>query len=286
MSLHHSLRIEFSEENYSLIRSTIEELKIDCFEEGETITTEDGDLELIKEYSLITLRFSDEEKLEFAKNKLQITDSSIKITVTKDNPNFLDEWKKFAVPIDITESTTIYPSWVKNTQIDPNRKTIMLDAGYAFGSGSHETTILCAREIEELVSSQKISSILDIGCGSGILSFIAHINQISKIHGIDIDEEAIISANNNAIKNSFDAIEFSNTPLSKITTQYDLVVANIISSVLFELKKDILRCIKPGGFLILSGILENEFEDVVKEFNLENAKKTTLGEWGLIISSL
>jgi ribosomal protein L11 methyltransferase len=283
---HIALRIKFPEDNYLLIRSIIDDLEIDCFEEGESITNEHGDLELIHEFSLVTLRFSDEDSCKNALLKIQTALPEVIYEITRDNPNYLDEWKKFATPIEITDSITIHPSWLQTAPAESNKKIILLDAGYAFGSGSHETTMLCARAIEKVTLKNKIRSMLDVGCGSGILSFIGYLNGIKEVYGVDIDEDAVKAAISNAEKNSLTELNFSAKALSDIENRYDLVVANIISSVLFELKTDILRCVNPGGTLILSGLLSEESERIIKEFELKNYECSSLGEWGLIISCL
>ncbi len=284
MDYHYGIRLEFSQSEYDDVLLFLDSQNIHSFEEGESVINDKNEFEFINEYSLITLRFNSIEESESFKLKIKKELSSIKIKDLGKEENYLNEWKKFAKPIEITPSITIVPSWIAEEEnykeSSEITKKITLDAGYAFGSGNHETTTLCAREIERLIP---VDSILDVGCGSGILSMIASKLGTEKIKAIDIDPQAVKTASENAESNSISNIEFSNEKLSNITQEYDLVVANILSHVLLELKKDLIRIVKPGGFLILSGILVEEIDKVIKEFGLKVLHLEELNEWGVLV---
>src|SRR5690606_36581356 len=121
-----------------------------------------------------------------------------------------------------------------------------------------------------ILKDNKANSLLDGGCGSGVLSIIARKLGVESVSGIDIDPFAIDSSKENAAPNNIHDIEFSNLKLSEINKQSHIVVANIISSVLYELKEDILQKIEKNGVLILSGILKEEVIEVANKFNLIN----------------
>ena len=282
---HFTLRIEFEESTYDSIREAIQTLGIESFEEGEVTTNEDGDPELVSEFSLIKIRLEDRNKILGILSILKKYFPSATFSVAEGDNSYLDEWKKFASPIQITDKIIIEPSWMDSKE-KSNSNRLILDPGYAFGSGSHETTILCAREIERLSKLYRINSMLDVGCGSGILSLIACRIGVTNIVGIDIDELAINASKENALKNSIPGVHFATTPIAEIESKFDLVVANIISSVLFEMRDDLLRSVKPNGILVLSGILREEIEDVALKFGFENFERKEMGEWGLVTFTL
>ena len=278
LDCHFSCRVSFDRADYICLIELLSELGIDCFEEGEAITNIQGDLELVNEDTLVTLRFADKDRLYIAKHLIEQKVSSSIVTLTGKNSNYLDEWKKFQKPLEITEQLTIWPSWLN----PPDREgVIILDAGYAFGSGSHETTILSAREIAKLLPT---GSLIDVGCGSGILSVIAEKLGFREILGIDIDPFAVDAAKQNAIKNNLSYTKFSDRLLGDLAEQYDVVVANIISSVLLANKEHLLGLVKTNGVLILSGILNSEIDLITEKFNLTNTTTSSLGEWAVIIS--
>ena len=253
---HYSLRVKFNESIYDEILLFLDSEDINSFEEGQSVANDQGEYEFINEYSQITLRFENIESLEVVKSKLKASFSKIEIKDLGKQKNYLNEWKKFAKAIEINQKITILPTWLAKENDYQDSSKIILDAGYAFGSGSHETTILCAREIERL---SPVNSMLDVGCGSGILSMIASRNKCKKIKAIDVDSQAVetakLNAKSNFIRDIDSKIEFSTESLAEIKESYDLVVANILSRVLLELRQDLIRVLKPGAKLVLSGIL-------------------------------
>lgn len=279
----YSIKITLDEKIYEEFYNYLIDLGIDSFEEGETIINEAGDVELVSERTLITIRSEDLTQIDNLIDSITNNFIDIKIEKFSDDTNYLDEWKKFCKQIIISDSITITPTWLADENIAKSNIEIILDPGYAFGSGSHETTILCARALEKIISNnQNVNSLLDIGCGSGVLSIIARKLGVKTVCGIDIDPYAIDSSAENAATNNVQDIEFSNSKLSDINKQYDIVVANIISSVLYELKEDILKKIANKGTLVLSGILKEEIEEVANKFNLVNYQSEILGDWASI----
>jgi ribosomal protein L11 methyltransferase len=159
-------------------------------------------------------------------------------------------------PIHITERIWIVPSWHANP--DPQAINIILDPGLAFGSGSHPTTQLCAAWLAQRVRPG--DSVIDYGCGSGILAIIAARLGAGRIFGVDIDPVAVTTAHENALANKV-GCEFvdGNTP---VTHQADLVVANILANPLKILAPVLGQLTRAGGRLVLSGLLVEQIEAV------------------------
>jgi ribosomal protein L11 methyltransferase len=157
-------------------------------------------------------------------------------------------------PISISNKLWVLPSWHRTT--NPSAINIILDPGLAFGTGSHPTTHLC---LEWLIKEVKINDcVLDYGCGSGILSIAAKKCGAKKVVGVDIDPQAIISSIHNAKENHVN-IHFHNSG-SSLKFEADIVVANILSSVLSVLAPVIAKACKPQGKIALSGILKEQVE--------------------------
>lgn len=169
-------------------------------------------------------------------------------------------------PIQLAEKLWILPSWHKDEtkSADLDEATIInLDPGLAFGTGSHPTTSLCAEWIYS--SNVDDKSLLDYGCGSGILAIIAYKLGASPVVGVDIDEQAVETAKFNASNNDTE-IEFF-VPNEFPEGQYDIVVANILSNPLKLLAPMLVARIKDGGSLVLSGILERQAEELIEVYS-------------------
>ncbi|MEQ1487905.1 MAG: 50S ribosomal protein L11 methyltransferase [Methylotenera sp.] len=159
-------------------------------------------------------------------------------------------------PIKITDNLWIVPTWHSAPNVDAIN--IVLDPGLAFGTGSHPTTHLCLAWLTQTVAPQ--NSVLDYGCGSGILAIAAKKLGASLVVGTDIDAQAIQSSLYNAEQNNVEA-EFYHA--SKYQGQeFDIVVANILSSALSVLAPALAKSCKSGGKIALSGILKEQAEDV------------------------
>ncbi|AIL32300.1 50S ribosomal protein L11 methyltransferase [Basilea psittacipulmonis] len=165
-------------------------------------------------------------------------------------------------PIKIGEKIWIVPSWHSLDDVPSGSLTLQLDPGLAFGTGSHPTTRLCAKWLEAHLQSGM--SVLDYGCGSGILGIIASKLGAKEVYGTDIDEQAITAATYNA--------QVNQTPMTLCLPDampadktFDVVVANILSNPLKMLAPLLCHRVAKGGFLILSGILDSQ-EAEIKAF--------------------
>lgn len=215
---------------------------------------------------------------EFAR-QIQNQYPQIDISITQEeNKDWLAEWKKGFKSFQLVDKYWIVPSWekIENQNIDP----IWIDPGMAFGTGTHETTQLCSELIFEVLSANKINSLIDVGTGTGILAFLAKKMGVSKVLGTDNDLEAIRVAHENAELNKLQ-IELTEKDLPLIDESYDVVVANIIDGVLLQMKHNLMA--KTKKFLIVSGIIEENDSDFISEFqkniNLKMIKRVQKGEW-------
>ena len=163
--------------------------------------------------------------------------------------------------IKISNQIRIIPPWI--IENDFEGKTVIIDPGSGFGTGSHPTTQLCIKWIESHLS--KNVSVLDYGCGSGILSIVAKTFGSGYTLGIDNDQQAIENAERNKNINS-SKIELIHSNNYNHKKNFDIVIANILSNTIISLKDRLINSLQPSGKLILSGILNNQSSKVINHF--------------------
>lgn len=161
-------------------------------------------------------------------------------------------------PIPISPRLWIVPTW--HTPSDPTAINIVLDPGLAFGTGSHPTTRLCLRWLDNNLTSGV--SVLDYGCGSGILAIAAMKLGADSAVGVDVDKQAVIASHDNALANQVENVQFY-LPDNAPKATYDLVVANILTNPLRMLAPLLAGATKQGGQIVLSGILQEQADDVM-----------------------
>lgn len=218
-----------------------------------------------------------------------IGDGTVTIEETEDI-DWVNNWKQFFHQFWI-DDVLVIPSWEKPAET--NREpalTFHIDPGTAFGTGAHETTQLCIREIRKYLS--KDTEILDVGTGSGILSILSLMLGAKSAVGTDLDPCAAPAIAENLEANGVDAERFEVILGNLIDDpkvqdevgydRYDIVVANILPNVLIPLTPAAVRAVKPGGVFITSGILEGKEESVaeaMKKEGLQIVDITAQGEW-------
>jgi ribosomal protein L11 methyltransferase len=161
-------------------------------------------------------------------------------------------------PIPISDRLWIVPTW--HTPSDPTAINIVLDPGLAFGTGSHPTTRLCLRWLDNNIKGGE--SVLDYGCGSGILAIAALKLGAARAVGVDVDTQAVTASRDNAVANQVENVEFY-LPNNAPKASYDLVVANILTNPLRMLAPLLANATRQGGQIVLSGILESQAQDVM-----------------------
>jgi ribosomal protein L11 methyltransferase len=192
--------------------------------------------------------------------------------------DWAESWKRHFKPINIGNSLLVKPTWSKKHP-RKNQAVVVLDPGLSFGTGQHPTTEFCLREICRVGAARQQSSrrldatksFLDIGTGSGILAIAAAKLGYNPVRAIDFDPEAVRIARTNTKANGvLGKIKISRGDVTKLSTkpkeQFDLVCANLISNLLIAERRKIAAELKPGGVLVLAGVLKSEFLDVQKEF--------------------
>lgn len=202
--------------------------------------------------------------------------------------NWMEAWKSRYQPILIGHRLVIVPAWMESP--DPQRVPIKIDPGMAFGTGTHPTTQLCLEFVEECLP-QDCLLVMDVGCGSGILSIAALKLGARQALGVDIDEASIVNSRENAENNGIDSEAFR-LELGSVdeiragmfgSTSAPLVLANILGPVLIRLfDGGLADLVAPGGTLILSGILEHLADDVTaaaEKHGLTFTEKKQIADW-------
>lgn len=168
------------------------------------------------------------------------------------------EWMDNFHPIRCGERLWICPSWREIP--DPNAVNVMLDPGMAFGTGTHPTTALCLNWLDR--HSLSAATVVDFGCGSGILAIAALLLGAQRAIGIDIDKQALIATRDNAARNGVGEQIEVYLPTEQPHLEADVVLANVLAGPLQELAEVIGNYVKVGGQLVLSGILERQTDAV------------------------
>ena len=164
-------------------------------------------------------------------------------------------------PIRISQRLWIVPTW--HTPLDPDAINITLDPGLAFGTGSHPTTRLCLRWLDDHLRGGE--SVLDYGCGSGILAIAALKLGAASATGVDLDAQAVQASRDNAMINQVDAQFF--LPDTALKQQADIVIANILTNPLKMLAPLLAASTRQGGQIVLSGILSEQVDDTMEIYN-------------------
>lgn len=198
------------------------------------------------------------------------------LTVTREDVNdedWLHEWKKYYKPFRIGRSVVVCPSWEAYDRVQGD-VVFTQDPGSVFGTGLHQTTQLCVEALEKYVKPGQ--HVLDIGCGSGILSVVALLLGAGSAAACDIDSVAAAAARDNAKRNGVDASRYrvhtgnilEDTALCAVFAEEpgDIVLANIVADVVILLMDRISVLVKPGGLFIASGIIADRVSDVASAF--------------------
>ena len=206
-----------------------------------------------------TIKAVEKALLELKNTDLGINLGTLELNVsTVDDSDWKDNWKQFYKPIEIG-NIVVCPAW---ETVDTNKTVLKIDPGMAFGTGSHETTSLCIEFLQTV--DLKSVKVLDVGCGSGILSQAAVMLGCPYAAGCDIDEAAVSCAISNAkLNNLTDKTDYySGDLLEKIHDKYEVVVANIVADIVMMLTSDIGKVLKPKGIFISSGIIVERVDEV------------------------
>ncbi len=227
-------------------------------------------------------------ELDELRNFMDVGEGTILVSETEDI-DWINNWKQFFHQFYIDDLLVI-PSWEGVEAKDKDKKILHIDPGTAFGTGMHETTQLCIRQLKKYITSE--TELLDVGTGSGILAIISLMYGIKHAVGTDLDPCAVEAVRENMEANRIAPERFEMMIGNIITDKtvqdkvgyekYDIVVANILADVLVPLTPVIVNQLKPGGVYITSGIIDNKEQTVrsaLEAAGLEVVEITYQGEW-------
>lgn len=266
-----------------------EEIIIDYIEDG--VIDDNNDI-YIKFY--LSAEENIEEKLEIIRNKIMDIGKFIDVGTGKielasiNDEDWANNWKKYYKPFKI-DNIIIKPTWEDYIEKTKDDVIIEIDPGMAFGSGTHETTSMCISKINKYLDDN--NTVIDVGCGSGILGITAAKLGASQVTCIDLDKNAVKVAKDNAITNNVeDRISVLNGDLLKlIDVKANIVVANIMADIIMILAKGVSRYLLPNGIFISSGIILDKVNDVERTLidnGFEIIEIERKGEWAVIVAKI
>ena len=250
---------------------------------------EDGTLELMgEEISVDEIVEKIKSELDDLRCFMEIGEGTVMVSETEDI-DWINNWKQYFHQFYIDDLLVI-PSWEEVKEEDKDKMILHIDPGTAFGTGMHETTQLCIRQLKKYITPE--TELLDVGTGSGILAIISLMYGIKHAVGTDLDPCAVEAVRENMEVNHINPEAFDMMIGNIITDKavqdkvgyekYDIVVANILADVLVPLTPVIVNQMKKGGIYITSGIIDNKEQTVVeavKAAGLEVLEVTYQGEW-------
>lgn len=207
-----------------------------------------------------------------------------------DDEDWKDKWKEYFKPAHITDRIVVKPSWETYERQSEDELIIEIDPGMAFGTGTHPTTTLCVKLLEKYIESPR-DVVLDVGCGSGILSMAAALLGVDETVGVEIDPVAVEVAKENVELNGLsDRIRVMEGDLTKgLDMKADIVVANLMADLVMMLSKDVAKHLRGKAIYISSGILiekQAQVSQVIRSCGFEILEVLEQGEWCAIAARL
>ena len=233
------------------------------------------------------LNFDDETFNRF-KDELEQLGKNINIgeffkieTTTIQDSDWENSWKDYFDILNIGEKFIIVPTW-REYENEEDKYVINIDPGMAFGTGGHETTSLCIKNLEKYVKPH--DNVIDVGCGSGILSIAASYLTDGNLKAVDLDKLAVdVSRENFALNNLENRIEVEEASLlTKETKKYDVIVANILAHIIELMLEDAYKLLEDGGYFITSGIIKDKKDELLEKMLKQGFKlveETSDNEW-------
>ena len=233
------------------------------------------------------LNFDDETFNRF-KDELEQLGKNINIgeffkieTTTIQDSDWENSWKDYFDILNIGEKFVIVPTW-REYENEEDKYVINIDPGMAFGTGGHETTSLCIKNLEKYVKPH--DNVIDVGCGSGILSIAASYLTDGNLKAVDLDKLAVdVSRENFALNNLENRIEVEEASLlTKETKKYDVIVANILAHIIELMLEDAYKLLEDGGYFITSGIIKDKKDELLEKMLKQGFKlveETSDNEW-------
>ena len=202
-------------------------------------------------------------------------------TTTNQDSDWENSWKDYFDILNIGEKFEIVPTW-REYENEEDKYVINIDPGMAFGTGGHETTSLCIKNLEKYVKPH--DNVIDVGCGSGILSIAASYLTDGSLKAVDLDKLAVdVSRENFALNNLENRIEVEEASLlTKETKKYDVIVANILAHIIELMLEDAYKLLEDGGYFITSGIIKDKKDELLEKMlkqGFKLVKETSDNEW-------
>lgn len=194
--------------------------------------------------------------------------------------DWAESWKRFFKVERVSRRIVVRPPWEKYAPKE-GEHVLVLDPGMSFGTGKHATTRTCLKFLDALADENPNRDMLDIGCGSGILSIAAWKLGFRPVDGIDIDEDAVRIAAENAAENGAD-VNYRTNDLAQCPLKASVVAANVLAPVLIHFASQVAACVRDGGDLILSGILDAQYGEVraaYEALGFKQRESVLDGEW-------
>jgi len=205
------------------------------------------------------------DTLEKIREKFGDMVSEISVSMLGDE-DLSENWKSYFKIVEVLDFA-IVPSWM---EYKGNKTPIKLTCGLAFGTGTHPTTRTCLYAVQKYLKKNPVKKVLDVGCGSGILTIVAAKMGIERCVGIDIDKRCVETSKFNAMINGVkERTEFLHCSIEKIQEGFPFIVANIYHTVLLEIKNPLINTLEEDGLLIISGITETYRTTLTNEFTKE-----------------
>jgi ribosomal protein L11 methyltransferase len=195
-----------------------------------------------------------------------------------------DTWRAHAVASWVSPELVVVPSWLPADAVrSPHATQIRIDPGAAFGLGDHPTTILSLRALGGLI--REGATVLDVGCGSGVLSVTAAVLGATYVEAVDISPAAVDATIANAERNGVSArVRASNRTLASVTDEFDIVLANILAPVLVDLAPDLARVTSRSGVLVLSGVLDGAYGHVLDALSpMQVVDRMSREGWSVVV---
>ena len=213
----------------------------------------------------ITEELNPAEAVSFLKDRFEAEKIKYRLETNGTNEeDWADKWKAYFKPTPVGKRLFIRPVWIDDYDAG-DRAVLNIEPGAAFGTGTHDTTRLCLETLDKIVKTG--DTVLDIGCGSGILAISSLLLGASKAFGVDIDEVAVKTAKENGKMNNFTEPELKfvcGDLADKVTEKYDVVVANIVADIIMLFSTQVRAFMKPGAKFIASGIIDTRADEVVQ----------------------
>ena len=235
-----------------------------------------------------------DRKVEEIKQAINtLLDHDINLGLNQISQNEINEedwatsWKKYYKPVKISEKIMIVPTWEEYEQSSKDELIIELDPGMAFGTGTHPTTVLSIQALENHLKKDPV--VIDVGCGSGVLSIASILLGAKKVYAYDLDNVAVNSTKLNVELNGLSQkiIAKSNNLLNGVNIKADIIVSNILAEIIVQFVQDAWNNLKKGGLFITSGIISRKKDLVIEELHAVGFKVIEVNEtddWVCIVA--